>query len=173
MRKTRSCDAPQGTGQQRCSQTVKALTVGGGGRMLSHMSEYLKAGVDRVITLVLGIVGGYILGCFTERRRRRWACRDDFANDVDSIRKELLGLGDNVDQRFVEWQVHSVRKLSMHANYAARHEPKYWRKIEPAWIAYQSACKHKDPAIVLIADQIDTKEILKRLEKLLYEIRAA
>jgi hypothetical protein len=42
-----------------------------------------------------------------------------------------------------------------------------------ASMAVQSACKHKDPAEVLIVDKIDTKEVLKRLDKLLYEIRAA
>jgi len=141
------------------------------------MYEFLKVIAVPIVTAVLGLIGGFFTGIWTgvwtERWRRRWLFRDDFANDVYSLRKELLALGDNVDQRFLEWHAHSVRKLSLHVNYAATHEPKYWSKIEAGWTAYQSACNHRDPAEVLIIDKIDTKEILKRLDELLHEIRTA
>ena len=135
-------------------------------------TQQSEHGMSETIAAVLGVIVGWALALLTGWWERRRKHRDEFAADVDAVRRELAARADNLDRDFVDWHLASVRRLRIHGDYFRLAQPKWWRKAEQTWTDYEMP-DQPHTVEAFLARRVDRKELLSRLTRLLHVIRAA
>ena len=128
------------------------------------MCHFLKDIVVPIATIFGGFISGIASGILLEKWTKRQMIRNDFRSAILAVIHDLAEKSGNLDNAFVGWHSHSNRVLSARANYFIICEPKWWRKVEPAWERYDSI---KADLNWFLANSINREEILRRLYDLL------